>query len=608
MMANAYWEQRAKLRQAYFDRSSDEVAGRIYSAYDSAIKQFESDIQTVFGNFQRFHNLTPDEAKKLLNTPADTRILDDLRARLPQVSNPLLRKELLARINAPAYAARITRLQATREAAYINMGRVADVQLKRVNEHLVGIAQEAYGQTLFGVHKDVGVMFQTAGMSFERAQEIQRQVWSGEHYSSRIWGNSKALAQLLTDAVQENIMAGKTSRQTFEALSNAATTGKLAANRLIRTETNYVAGQSEQATYADAGAEEYEFVAVLDMRTSTVCQDLDGKKFKVVDQQVGVNMHPMHPWCRSTTAPVFSWEDRSKMQRRARDPVTGENVLVPADMTYSEWENKLADTYGPERLALAKKMQVNLAKDKKQFSVYKAALGKKNLPVSIAKFQEMKYNKPEAYQGLKLSYRQELQGRWERGQIEKSHSRKDFKPFDHEADIPEWMLKQSDNWTAEQKASFRYYSSHEFSSINTSLRRETDSSSGIKQHIQNIAEGINASPVQENAVVWRGTYFSNIVQGQLLKTLPMGEWPGTVIYDKAFSSASVLAKDAFETELTLEIFVPPGSTGAYIAGVSEFPHEHEMLLQKGQKMVIIEAEMRGGKYHVKAHLKGGRDQ
>lgn len=337
-MASAYWEQRASLRQAFYDQASDAVSARVYSAYNSALKQFEADIQTIFGNFARFHNLTPDEARKLLNEPANLMILDDLRARLPGITDETIRKDLLARINAPAYSARITRLQAAREAAYVNMGRVADIALQRVEGHLVTTARESYWRMMYDVQKRTKLLFGPTGMSLKRAQEIQRQVWSGEHYSKRLWGNSKHMAQLLTDAVQENAIVGKTTRETFQALTEASAGGKMAANRLIRTETNYVAGQGEMESYRDAGIEKYEFVAVLDGRTSTVCQDLDGKEFLLSDQTVGVNMHPMHPWCRSTTAPVLSWASKDNLQRRARDPKTGKTTTIPASMTYPEWK------------------------------------------------------------------------------------------------------------------------------------------------------------------------------------------------------------------------------------------------------------------------------
>lgn len=57
-------------------------------------------------------------------------------------------------------------------------------------------------------------------------------------------------------------------------------------------------------------------------------------------------MHPMHPWCCSSTEPVLSSDTRALEKRWARDPVTGEEMKVPADMTYREWEKKMAEMNG----------------------------------------------------------------------------------------------------------------------------------------------------------------------------------------------------------------------------------------------------------------------
>lgn len=43
----------------------------------------------------------------------------------------------------------------------------------------------------------------------------------------------------------------------------------------------------------------------MDSRTRKICNELDGKKFKVKDRQAGTNYPPMHPFCRSTTIAVI---------------------------------------------------------------------------------------------------------------------------------------------------------------------------------------------------------------------------------------------------------------------------------------------------------------
>ena len=53
---------------------------------------------------------------------------------------------------------------------------------------------------------------------------------------------------------------------------------------------------------------------MLDSRTSKICNELDGKRFKVKDRQAGTNYPPMHPFCRSTTIAVI---DVDKMYNNA---------------------------------------------------------------------------------------------------------------------------------------------------------------------------------------------------------------------------------------------------------------------------------------------------
>jgi SPP1 gp7 family putative phage head morphogenesis protein len=197
---------------------------------------------------------------------------------------------------------------------------------------------------MFDVQKAVGFMFPVSGMSTQRTAAILAENWSGTIFSKRVWKNTEATARIVSTALHEMVMAGKTSRETYSAvIDHAVLGGKYAANRLLRTEYNFVSGQAELLSYEDAGVEKYRYVAVLDGRTSEICRELDGKVFPVKDRRVGVNMHPMHPWCRSSTEPVLSSDTRALEKRWARDPVTGEEMKVPADMTYREWEKKQAE-------------------------------------------------------------------------------------------------------------------------------------------------------------------------------------------------------------------------------------------------------------------------
>lgn len=116
------------------------------------------------------------------------------------------------------------------------------------------------------------------------------------------------------------------------------------ASRLIRTEVNHFSNQGFLEGYKAAGIIRYRFMATLDLRTSAVCRQLDGKTFLVEEAKAGENLPPMHPFCRSITVPVTNNRTGT---RWARDPVTGKSMTVPADMTYSQWYEKYVEKRDP---------------------------------------------------------------------------------------------------------------------------------------------------------------------------------------------------------------------------------------------------------------------
>lgn len=133
------------------------------------------------------------------------------------------------------------------------------------------------------------------------------------------------------------LLTGKTEEEMAMELTNKYATGAFEARRLVRTESNFISGQMQRQAYEECDAEQYDFIAVLDLKTSKVCRELDGQTFYTKDMQPGVNCNPMHPFCRSTTAIHLDEDVLAGLQRRARNPVTGKNEMVPANMNYREW-------------------------------------------------------------------------------------------------------------------------------------------------------------------------------------------------------------------------------------------------------------------------------
>ena len=213
--------------------------------------------------------------------------------------------------------------------------RLANTEIGVDTEHLGDIVQNAYMQTVFDVTKGADYRAAFDLIPESRVKAILSTNWSGQMFSERVWDNTNALADGLKHDMLAGIMAGKSEQHMADDIMNRCGVGAFEARRLVRTETTCVANMAELYGYKELDIDEYEFSACLDSRTSDLCRELDGKVFKRNSAQAGVNLPPMHPFCRSTTLPVLpSEEDLDKELAELGDE-------IGADVDFDEWERNL---------------------------------------------------------------------------------------------------------------------------------------------------------------------------------------------------------------------------------------------------------------------------
>lgn len=340
MPSDEYWERRARQRMASYQRNAEATIRTIMRAYDKAIQDIEEEIERIFLRFAIDGQLSPLEARRLLNEPINRSEWEAIKAKIAEIENPRIRRQLLNRLNAPAYRARITRLQALKARIYIQSKIIADAEIRASTSGYIDTINEAYYRTMFDLQRGLGVGFEFAVMPQRTVEAILKRPWSGEHFSSRVWGNTDKLAEMLSKIITAGFMSGVGLQKMVQDIEERFDVGKHAAARLVRTETTYMANAAEMESYEEAGIERYVFVATLDLRTSPQCRSHDRKIYAVKDARPGVNMPPLHPYCRSTTRAYFGPGTLEGIQRRARDPVTGKTYLVPASMSYQEWYTK----------------------------------------------------------------------------------------------------------------------------------------------------------------------------------------------------------------------------------------------------------------------------
>lgn len=342
-MANSYWEKRSIDVEKLIQEKNDQTVIKVNEFFEAVMKELNEQIRKIFSTYLTDSGMSIEEALKMLNTKQTRDAYNTLKRIYERTDDPDLKQEILNRLNAPAYASRIARIEALRDLIFCEAQSIGWYTEKILQPRMIDAYNTAFYQTHYTIQKGTGLAYDFNNLSNPAVKAAIATDWKGSNYSKRIWKNTDKLANDLEEILTRGLLSGISGKKMATELNKRMQSGRYEADRLIRTEVNYVAGQARLKAYGDTGAKKYIYIATLDLRTSAVCRKLDKTIHLVKDAEVGVNFPPMHPNCRSVDSAYIDGRDYSKLKRRARNPITGETELVPANMTYREWYKKYVE-------------------------------------------------------------------------------------------------------------------------------------------------------------------------------------------------------------------------------------------------------------------------
>lgn len=322
-----YWDKRALKRLTDTEKLSKVHIKRIKRIYNEAYKDIDREINKIYKRYSTKTGLDVTKLKELLTRSETEKLWDEMKRQ--GLDNYILDN----------YKARISRLEQIQAQIY---AKAKLIYPKEELEHTMaykGVINDSYYKAVYDTQMGTGLNFAFSKIDDNTITALLSERWSGKNYSQRIWDNTNILADSLSEVLGGAMLSGQSIAKTSKQIRDRFNVSQYYAERLIRTETNHFNNQADAMAYEKMGVEYYVFVSVLDDRTSDKCQNMDGKKFAYKDKQEGVNYPPLHPNCRSKTRGYVDEEVEKSLQRRARNPKTGKNELIP-NMTYKEWAEK----------------------------------------------------------------------------------------------------------------------------------------------------------------------------------------------------------------------------------------------------------------------------
>ena len=342
----SYWKNRElKLAKEVFE-SAEKIAWKLQKYYRQAIDSIDKDICYHIGKLAENNAISLYEAKKLLNsreTAAFKMDLDEFIKKSKGEITPAVEREL----DLASRRVRISRLQAMELNIKKEIANLMSNEEKEVFAHLSNAFERTYYEELYGLQRITGYRHIT-GLSKDIVEELIKDPWTSDkvNFSGRIWGRGDKINSILQKELTHLLIRGDSPDKLMRKITNTFNTSYSNARRLISTESSAIQTRARIKSFKVMSSPKYEILATLDLKTSQICQDMDGKIFDMKDYQVGVTAPPFHPNCRSVIIPSFDDDIEREIDeetgRLARNPKTGKSERTES-LKYDEWYKKYVD-------------------------------------------------------------------------------------------------------------------------------------------------------------------------------------------------------------------------------------------------------------------------
>lgn len=312
-----YWTERALQQEQNAQIVADRYMAQIGQSLADYKHQLVSEIEKFYARYAVDNKMTHAEAKQYL-TDKERRefkhvTLERFRemALNPDTPTPLL--------DALGYRHRISRKEAllaeierlTAEL-YGKPDGIHDKVTEALSDvYIKGKIHQAKNLAHFGI-------IEKPILGVDAVKHKMGSNWSGRTFSTNVWGHEEATYKAISDILNKGLTGGWSIDRMARALSERTGVAYHRADTLVRTETTFYNNLATLDTIKELGGDHYEIVAVLDSRTSDICQSENHKVYPVKEYEPGRTAPPFHVRCRSTIRPAVKSDKKGKTDKTDR--------------------------------------------------------------------------------------------------------------------------------------------------------------------------------------------------------------------------------------------------------------------------------------------------
>ena len=376
---SSYWADRFVSEEERRDRDNRRYYSTIEKEYNKALAGLDKDIEYWLRRIAKNNDISLSGAKELLSKKELQEFKWTVEEYIQKGKENGVSGQWLKQLENASARVHIQRLEALKIQIQDRIENMYTTKDRSMEDYLCRVYKDTYYHTVFEIDKGIGSIQSSFNKLDDRkVSQIIHKPWAtdGKDFSTRIWEDKANLVNTLHTGLTQSLIRGGNLNDVVNDISQFVSSKiknkKYIASRLVTTESAAYASKAQEQAYKDLSVDKYEILATLDLHTSDICQDLDGKIFDRKDYQVGVTAPPFHPNCRTVTVPWFPDDvDTGERAARGKDGKVG---YVPQNMTYKEWYNKYVEQKFEENGIIEKRKELS-----EEFKEIESKLKTKNI-------------------------------------------------------------------------------------------------------------------------------------------------------------------------------------------------------------------------------------
>jgi len=334
-----YWRKRFEmLEQAQHEKNASYYKD-LEKAYIQTMQEIEKDIAKWYQRFAKNNEIALDEAKQLLKSDELREFRWTVEEYIDYGKKNAINQKWMKQLENASSRVHISRLESLQLQLQQHVEKLYGGQIEGFERLMKEAYQTQYYHTAFEVQKAFEIGFTLQALDETKLTKVISRPWTadGQTFSQKIWRDRSLLLDTLHTELIQSMARGEAPDRMISSIARKMNTSRSNAARLVMTESAFFSASSQKDTFGELNVEKYEIIATLDSRTSSICQSMDGKVFKLADFMPGVTANPFHPRCRTTTAPFFP--DDIDSQRFSRT-IDGKVEYIPSNIKYKEWKER----------------------------------------------------------------------------------------------------------------------------------------------------------------------------------------------------------------------------------------------------------------------------